>query len=72
MLSKNFTWADAVVHQLCADLCFDFLCKMFTLAIGSSAGFQDADICPLGMVLDFGLLNSCQMRIISVSKSAFP
>lgn len=56
---------------LYADFCFDFLYEVFTLAVGSDAGFQDADICPLGMGLDFGLLNSCQLRIISVSKSPF-
>lgn len=57
--------------MLYAGFCFNFLFKGFTLPIGGSAGFQDAAICPVGMGLDFELLNSCQLRIISVSKSPF-
>lgn len=42
-----------------------------TFVIGISAGIQNADICPLGMSLDFELLNSSPSRIISVIISHF-
>lgn len=46
-LPEDFIWVDAVVIIFYAGFCFDFLYKAFTLAIGSGASFQDADICPL-------------------------
>lgn len=47
----------------------DFIYKIFTPPISTGAGFQDANICPLGMGLDLELSKSCQSRIISVRKS---
>lgn len=51
--------------------CFDFIYKAFTPPVGTGAGFQDANICPLGMGLDLILSRQLFNSSISVSKSPF-